>query len=172
MTYAGIDFPADSSLAPPMGASLWEREIFDHLTDHIVQERGILAEYVNAAKETESEALAYLINLLIEDERRHHGLFKQLAQSLKSDAELRSGSPEVPRMDFDRENRAEVLEVTGRLLKREENDLRELKRLRKELSDVKDTTLWGLLVELMERDTDKHIAILRFAHRHAKHPVS
>jgi hypothetical protein len=75
-------------------------------------------------------------------------------------------------MDFDKENRAEVLEVTERLLEREEGDLLELKRLRKELSDVKDTTLWGLLVELMERDTDKHIAILRFARRHARHPIS
>jgi rubrerythrin len=172
MAYAGTGSSADRSLAPPIGASPWEREIFDHLTEHIVQERGLLEEYVNAAKETESEALAYLINLLVEDERRHHGLFKQLAQSLKSTAELRSDSPEVPRLDFDRENRAEVLEVTGRLLKREESDLRELKRLRKELTDVKDTTLWGLLVELMKRDTDKHIAILRFAHGHAKHSVS
>jgi rubrerythrin len=164
--------PADISLVPPIGASVWERGVFDHLTQHIVQERGLLEEYVKAARETESKALAYLIDVLVEDERRHHHLFKQLAQSLKSAAELRPDSPDVPRMDFHKENRAEVLEVTERLLEREESDALELKHLRKELSDVKDTTLWGLLVELMERDTDKHIAILRFAHKHAKHPVS
>lgn len=161
-----------SSLAPPIGASSWEREIFDHLTKHIVQERELLDEYAHAARKTKSKALAYLINLLVEDERRHHGLFKQLAQSLKSGAELRPESPEVPRMDFHKESRAEVLEVTERFLKREEDDLRELRHLYYELSDVNNTTLWGLLVELMERDTDKHIAILRFAYRHAKRPVS
>jgi hypothetical protein len=155
-----------------MSGDCWEREIFDPVTQHIVQERELLAEYVNSATETESRALAYLIDLLVEDERRHHRLFKQLALSLKSSAELQPDSPAVPRMDFDKENRAEVLEVTERLLEREEGDLLELKRLRKELSDVKDTTLWGLLVELMERDTDKHIAILRFARRHARHPIS
>jgi rubrerythrin len=168
----GSGNPDDSTLAPPIGASPWEREIFDHLTQHIVQERDLLAEYVNAARETESRALAYLIDLLVEDERRHHRLFKQLALSLKSSAEMRPDSPAVPRMDFNKENRAEVLEVTERLLEREEGDSLELKRLRKKLSEVRDTTLWGLLVELMERDTDKHIAILRFAQRHAKHPVS
>ena len=42
-------------------------------------------------------------------------------------------------------------------------DPRELKKLQKELRDVKDTTLWSLLVDLMQRDTEKHIAILDFA---------
>lgn len=163
--------PADDSLAPPIGASPWERELFKHLTDHIIQERDLLEEYATAARSTESKALAYLIHLLIEDEHRHHGLFKQLAQSLKSSAELTADSPEVPRMDFDNENRVGVLEVTQRLLDREEDDLRELKRLHRELRVVQDTTLWDLLVELMERDTEKHIAILRFAHSHAKHAV-
>ena len=69
-------------------------------------------------------------------------------------------------MDFD-ENTVEVLDTTRRLLHQEEQDLCELKALRRDLRDVKDTTLWDLLVELMQRDTDKHIAILRFAHSHA-----
>jgi rubrerythrin len=167
----GTGVPAESPLASPVGASFWEREIFHHLTEHIGREKGLLEEYVNAARETESKALGYLINLLVEDERRHHRLFKQLAQSLKSSAELMPEDSVVPRMDFHKENREKILEVTRRLLDREEDDLRELKHLRRELSDVKDTTLWGLLVELMERDTDKHIAILRFARKHAEHPV-
>jgi hypothetical protein len=149
----GNGTPADSSLAPPIGASSWEREIFDHLTQHIVQERGLLEEYVNAARETESKALAYLIDLLVEDGRRHHGLFKQLAQSLKSTAELRPDSPAVQRMDFHKENRAEVLEVTECLLEREESDSRELKRLRKQLSDVKDTQSTRLITRAVDLGT-------------------
>ena len=99
--------PADDALAPPLGASQWERTLFDHLTTHIVQERELLEEYVRAAAHTESKALAYLINWLIDDERRHHDLFMQLALSLKASAELQADSPEVPRMDFD-ENTVEV----------------------------------------------------------------
>ena len=166
----GAAAPPQASLALPIGASRWERDIYVHLTEHVIREQALLEEYVNAAAETESKALAYLINLLVEDERRHHILFAQLAQSLRSTAELDRESPDIPRMDLGRENRAEVLEVTGRLLDREVSDRRELKRLQREVRDVKDTTLWGLLVELMERDTDKHIAILRFARQHVKHP--
>jgi hypothetical protein len=33
---------------------------------------------------------------------------------------------------------------------------------------VKDSSLWSLLVELMQRDTQKHIAILRFVTKHAR----
>lgn len=156
------------SVAPPIGASTWERDLFDHLIGHVTQERVLLEEYERAAGSTESKALAYLVNLLLGDERRHHAIFEQLACSLKSSAELRGDSPDVPRLDFDADNRAEVLEVTAQLLKRERQDLKELKRLHRELSDVKDTTLWDLLVELMERDTDKHIAILEFVRRHAR----
>lgn len=158
------------SLAP-IGASLWERELYDHLIQHVGKERILLAEYESAAAATESAALAYLINLLMGDERRHHAIFEQLACSLKSSAELRPDNPDVPRLDFDAENRVEVLEVTARLLERERQDLSELKQLHRELSEVKDTTLWDLLVELMERDTDKHIAILEFVRRHARSVV-
>ncbi len=164
----GTDASADGSLAPPIGASPWERDLFDHLTEHIIQERELLEEYADAARDTESQALAYLINLLVEDERRHHHLFRQLAHSLKASAELAPTSPEVPRMDFDNENTEKVLEVTKRFLAREKEDLGELRWLHKELRLVQDTTLWDLLVELMERDTEKHIAILGFAHSHAE----
>jgi FAD/FMN-containing dehydrogenase len=43
-----------------------------------------------------------------------------------------------------------------------------LKRLRKDLRDVEDTTLWALLVETMQLDTAKHITVLRFIERHVK----
>jgi hypothetical protein len=110
--------------------------------------------------------LASVVNLLIEDERRHHRLFAERASSLKTDIDW-SGDPLVPRMDPDRSNRAAVVEATEKLLQREEEDARESKRSQREPNVFKDTTLWGLLVELMQRDTDKHIAILHFVQRHA-----
>ncbi len=162
--------PSDTASRVPAGMSVWEREIFQHLRHHVAEEQRLLEEYIEASRETASKALSYLINLLVADERRHHELFLQLAESLENEAEMRIENPAVPRLDLDQENRAGVLEMTDRLLAREETDLRELKHLRQELKAVKDTTLWDLLVELMERDTSKHIAILRFARDHARHP--
>lgn len=156
---------ADESSA---GVSPWERDLYKHLVNHVETERDLLEGYRAAAQESPSKALHYLINLLIEDEVRHHRVFGELAASLRAESMLGGEEPAVPPMDFDRANYQEVAALTDRLLEKELEDQVELRRLRRELRLVKDTTLWSLLVELMERDTQKHVAILRFAKRHAR----
>ena len=157
-----------ASGAPPIGASLWELELHEMLTSHVATERGLLEEYLAVTREVDSKALAYLVTLLVDDEKRHHRMFLDLAESLKNDAELRPSEPVVPRLDFNRGNASQVVEVTKRLLANEQADAHELKRLKKTLRDVEETTLWSLLVDLMLRDTQKHIAVLKFAERAAK----
>jgi hypothetical protein len=156
----------EMTISAPIGASVWESELFMHLTTHIERERAVLQEYAEAADATGSKAFSYVVGLLMEDERRHHELFASLARSLKTEAELRPEDPEVPYMDFARTDRERVRELSVRLLNNELDDSRELKQLHKMLRDVKDTTLWDLLVNLMRRDTDKHIAMLEFVLRH------
>lgn len=153
---------------PPVGASVWELDLHEMLTSHVAAERSLLEAYMTAASTVDSKALSYLVNLLVEDEKRHHRTFMDLAASLKNDAELSPADPVVPRLDFDAANAGQIVEVTRRLLANEEDDLRELKRLKKTLRDVEETTLWSLLVDLMARDTEKHISILKFASRAAK----
>jgi rubrerythrin len=149
-----------------IGWSVGEAELFSHLRGHAAREGAILDEYAQAASATQSKALAYLVEILMEDERRHHRWFAELASSLEADASFSGAEPVVPRMDFHRSNRVAVRDVTNRLLEHEEADEKELQRLQKELRDVSGTTLWGLLVELMQRDTDKHIAVLKFVKKH------
>ncbi len=152
--------------ASSAGASPWERDLYAHLTSHVEAERVLLKEYSGAAETSPSKALRYLVNLLIEDEIRHHRMFTELAESLRTEASLGSDPP-VPYVDFDLATDS-VIDLTDQLLRKEQEDLQELKRLKRELNDVKDTSLWAILVDLMERDTQKHIAILRFARKHAR----
>lgn len=142
--------------------------MFTYLTEHMRREGAMLEEYVATAAGTQSKALAYLVNLLVEDEHRHHRFFNDLASSLKSEAELSGVEPVIPRLDLRLVDSADLLATTRRLLDHERSDAAELKRLHKELRDLQDTTLWGLLVEVMQRDTEKHIAILRFVADHAE----
>lgn len=153
---------------PPVGASVWEADLYRLLTSHVANERGLLEAYAAAARDTGSEALRYLVDLLIDDEKRHHRLFMELAASLKSESELSPDSPVVPRLDFSKTNAAAVLDASASLMANERNDLHELKELKKRLKDVEDTTLWSLLVDIMMRDTEKHIAVLAFAERQAR----
>jgi hypothetical protein len=150
------------------GPSATDRALYAHLTKHIATERGLLEEYTEIAERTESRAFRYLVNLLIEDEIRHHQLFSELAESVETIALMKAKEPAVPLIDFSRADRDGVLEATRRLLDHENEDARELKRLQRELRDTKDDSLNGLLVELMQRDTQKHIAILRFVRKHAR----
>lgn len=149
-----------------IGASEWERRLFDHLTSHVERERSMLEEYGAAAEQTRSKAFAYLVGLLVDEERHHHDLFASLAASLKIEAELSGADPPVPYLDFDRADRERIRLLSRQLLEREAEDARDLKRLHRELHDLADTSLWDLLVDLMRRDTEKHIAILNFVLDH------
>jgi bacterioferritin (cytochrome b1) len=150
----------------PVGASEWERGLFNHLTSHVERERSLLEEYATAADQTDSKAFAYLVRLLVDEERHHHQLFLALASSLKTDAELSGEDPAIPYMDFNRADHERIRQLSRQLLEREADDAKDLKQLHKEMRDVADTTLWDLLVNLMRRDTDKHIAILEFVLDH------
>jgi rubrerythrin len=159
---------SDLPLDPPTGLSVYESDLYRHLVGHVHTERGMLEEYSAIADKTGSKAFKYVVGLLIEDEIRHHRLFMELARSLTPGALVSDEDPPVPYMDFHLADRAAILEGTAKLLEGERDDIGELKRLQKELREVKETSLWGLLVELMERDTQKHIAILKFIEKHTK----
>lgn len=152
-----------------VGASVGESALYDHLTTHADAESALLEPYQEAAESSPSAAFRYLAGLIVEDEIRHHRLFVDLAESLRSDAEMRSGPAAVPRLDFDRcPDTAHLLKLTRELLEQERRDAKELRHLTKELADMKETTMWALLVEIMQADTAKHIKILRFVERHAR----
>jgi hypothetical protein len=151
-----------------VGASVWEENLYEHLTSHEQNERDLLTEYQKAADESGSPAFTYLVGLIVEDEIRHHRVFRDLASALKTEAELRPEEPAVPRLGQLGPNRQRVIELTEQLRDREEADAKQLRHLARELRDVKDTTLWELLVKLMEMDTAKHVEILDFVHSHAR----
>jgi hypothetical protein len=48
----------------------------------------------------------------------------------------------------------------------ERADDKELARLKKMIKDVRNYTLWDVLLDVMELDTRKHIALLEFIERH------
>jgi rubrerythrin len=150
------------------GASVWEQEIYDHLVTHVDKERGILETYRDAAKQSGSRAFEYLVDLIIDEEVRHHKRFQELASALRTDAEMRREQPAIPRMDWYRLDPKVITGLTEELISQEREDADELRRLRRQLRDVEDTTLWVLLVRLMEADTAKHLDILKFIREHAK----
>ena len=154
------------------GASVEEHELVELLAGHGKAEGAILERYQRFVEEGPSAASRYLVRLIIDDERRHHELLAEIANSVAwgwggnspvsaAPDLLPTGSPDEA-----------FAEETAELLAHEEADRHELVRLRRRFKAYKDTTVWTLLIELMLLDTEKHTQILKFLEHHARHPAT
>lgn len=135
------------------------------LATHGQREGAALAAYERVAAESSAgDAIKYLIGLIIEDERRHHRVFEEMANELKSFVWEVDIEPRVPSVDTRRD--PDLLAETKRLLAFEKHDAKELRQLQKLLRHGPKSSLHPLLVEVMLHDTAKHIAILEFVRDH------
>lgn len=150
------------------GASIWEQQIYDHTVKHLEGEIDVIRSYERMAQQTDSPAFAYLARLILDDERRHHQLLLDLAETIKSSAELSGEPTPIPELGMWGADRGQILAETERFLELEKEDNKELARLAKELRDVKDTTLWEFIVRLIQRDNEKHQSILKFIRDRAR----
>jgi len=163
--------PNQWRITPMQEISVWERELYNHIVGHIENEKGILQAYERLASDTDSPAFSYLARLILDDERRHHQMLRDLAETISTTASL-SGAPiPIPDLGTLPADREKILSQTKFLLAAEEEDNRNLKRLAKELRDVQDTTMWQLIVRLIAHDNDKHRLILRFIRDRASQEV-
>lgn len=153
-----------------IGASVFEQELYDHLTSHVEDEVEALQLYESLAERSESEAFTYLAKLILDDERRHHQMLADLAESIRASSEMSQEDRPIPYLDLHKDREA-ILAATEALLAVEEEDERELKHLTKQLADFKDTTLWELVLEIMRADNAKHRMILKFVRKHAKRGI-
>ena len=150
----------------PFGLSVWEQELYDRLVQHMEEESAVLARYDVLAAGSEGH-VKFLLDLIADDESRHHRLFEQWAEALRSMATLVPPEDGVPYLVREADP-AELISAIDALLEVERRDAHELKGLEKTLKDVRKTTVWPLLVDLMILDTEKHVRILEFLRQHAR----
>lgn len=148
------------------GSKTWVENLHHYVTQHVQIEQGLLENYISAAQGSDSKALRYLVNLIIQDEKRHHQMFGEFAAALEHGLNWTSGDAEIPAMDFYKVDSDKLQVVTDLLLENEMNDLKDLKYLHKMVKHASDATLWDLIIQTMQRDTEKHIAILSFIKSH------
>lgn len=146
------------------GASVSTNEIVSFLAQHGADEGKILATYETLAMSSSDDSVKYLIALILEDERRHHRLLAEMANAIAWGGFKECAQTATP--GISPETNTSLLAMTKRLREFEEDDARNLVQLRKRLKPFADTTIWTLIVELLQLDTKKHITILRFLERH------
>lgn len=137
-----------------------QRELLAVLETHGEREGAALDSYTRLVEQSENQGIRYLGRLLLEDEERHHRIIAEMANSVRSFVEQRNIAPRLPSMVGPVSD--DLLAETKRLLAFEQDDLAELRRLRKDLKRTTAYRLLALLVDLMIQDTRKHIEILKF----------
>ncbi len=180
MTHDAI-FESSARGLREVGASVDERELVELIIRH-GREEGELLERYEAVSKRSSPSMRYLVDLIVEDERRHHRVLGEIADAIAWGT-VDGGSAGVPRPGpHDAEADAALLVETEALLAAEKRDRVELRRLRRRLRRYTGT-MWPLLIDVMLADTEKHIRILEFtrpaahtdpAPRHAvtrRHPM-
>jgi hypothetical protein len=149
-----------------MGASVSERKLVEMLTRHGEEESALLERYQRFAEEAASPAVRYLVQLIVEEEGRHHRLLAEMANAVAWGWSGNSPVAATPGFILNEGPASSLRRETDELLAAEERDRAELRRLLKDLEPYEDTTLWGLVVDLMLLDTEKHTTILRFISGH------
>jgi len=146
------------------GASVDTRDLVELIVRHGKEEGELLATYEQLANASDNEMAAYVIGMILEDERRHHRLLAEVANAAawaRSSAAPDTSTPALsPGID------GELLAQTRKLLAAEQADYRELRRIRRKLHPFADTTLWGLIIDMMLLDTKKHATMLEFLEKH------
>jgi len=146
-----------------IGASEMEQLLFDAFRDHERDEQEVLDAYAAFAQQTGSQTVRYLINIIVEDERRHHRILAELANTIRAEVTFEERGKRLPHLDIHRRDQA-ILDSTRQFLEIERRDRDEFKGLAKQMERV-GAPLDSFLVRLVLDDTDRHIRILRFIER-------
>jgi hypothetical protein len=149
----------------------WWAAISHAFASHVRDESYVLDRYEELARSTADPGTRFLLQLILADEHHHHQVFEQLQAAAATDASEDNipGPPEPPAAEVPR-----LLEQTQRFIEFEHEDAASLKTLGRQLRASDTGSLWRLLVELMQLDTEKHLRILDYLKRHledlARHP--
>lgn len=140
---------------------MFEQEAFDALVAHEKDEEEVIAAYEAFASQTESDLVRFLVTLIVEDERRHHKVLEQLANTIRAQSTFQETGPRLPYFDVHRRRDQGLLGATRRFLDVERNDRARLKVLAKTVGAC-GGEVDAFVVDLLRTDTERHIRILKF----------
>lgn len=129
---------------------------------HVSGEAKHIAGYRALRDAIADPVVSVLMDLVIEDEDRHHDLLRRMASRLHSDIEATSVAGAIP---FTRSAKGswakEIAELVEDYARDEIAGSREMRRLARECRSLYDGLL-GLLLDTIADDSEKHERIIRF----------
>jgi rubrerythrin len=145
--------------------------LLDAVERHAIAEQDALAQYEYLRTASEDPVIALVMQLILEDEERHHGLLKRIETTLRDAVDWTHSPDALPEPTPPQQPVTKSLVDTANALIKEEHTgahyLRDLAHRNKDVS----SGLQSLLIEMMAMDSDKHARLLQFVHdRLARRP--
>ncbi len=138
--------------------------LLDAVERHAIAEKDALAQYEYLRTASHDPVVALIMQLILEDEERHHGLLKRIEASLRDAVEWTHSPAALPASMPPRQPAASELVDTATALIKEERTgahyLRDLAHRDEQASGG----LQSLLIEMMAMDSEKHARLLQFVH--------
>jgi hypothetical protein len=146
-----------------MDGAMTVQDVLVALDGHAAHEATLLQDYQRAARMSDDPQLRLLMNLILQDEERHHVISKALVMTIES---ALSGVPDegaVPAQvaQPDAAVDGDLLELTNRFIVAERRGIDEDRWLSRMCEGLNDGLL-SLLLETMIQDSRKHLKILEF----------
>jgi len=146
----------------PTAAPSSAEELLGILDAHVGAESEHIAEYRKLTHATSDPVVRVLMDLVIEDEDRHHDLLRRMAARLRSDIESTSSAGALPYAGSVKGGTAkELAGVVEDYARDEIAGSREMRRLAKDSRSLYGG-LFGLLLDTIADDSEKHERIMRF----------
>jgi hypothetical protein len=129
---------------------------------HATVESQALGQYEHLAQASGDPIIALVMQLILEDEERHHGLLKRISSTLRDALNWTHSPDSLPRATAPANSPGEDLtSLAGTLINEEKTGAQALRGLAQRERGL-GSGLDSLLLEMMALDSEKHARLLRF----------
>jgi rubrerythrin len=129
---------------------------------HIRTEVTSVATYARLQQQANDPVIAAVLELLVQDETRHHALLERIARTIHDQLNWATEKPPAAAAPAITAEEVRALELDER---READELHRLSQVAR----GSDSELCGLLLESMAIDSDKHARLLSFVAQRLEH---
>lgn len=146
---------------PPVDDKSPVERLLAQLEAHEHEEEAILKDYQAAAFDAPDAGVRFLMELVLEDEERHHRLSKAMTDDVHQSLMWLRGENPLPSIQSSGADRDRLLRQTERFLQVEQDGERQLDDLHHQVKEI-HAGLLELMVDIMRCDTSKHVQILKY----------
>ncbi len=134
---------------------------------HESQEAEFVQRYKEIAEKTQDPVVKSLLQLIIVDEEKHRAITHSMAATLKGDLTWTKQEGALRGLYDLGEGKGELLKITEDFIRVEKEGIKEYKDLTKASAHYY-RNLFVLLIQVMIRDSEKHVEILEFLRQKLK----